>query len=90
MRLSCNLIRNNGLGKESTFYTAGEQIPDELVPDHALQYRISEKEGAKLYREICEWRAMVAEKREKGKREAAEERAKKRGKARASKASAAD
>ncbi len=51
-----------------------------------MQYRISEKEGAKLYREILEWRAIVAERREKAKREAAEERAKaKREKARAGK-----
>jgi hypothetical protein len=84
MRLSCNLITNNGPGTPSVWYTAGESIPDELVPDHALQYRISEKEGAKLYREILEWRAIVAERREKAKREAAEERAKaKREKARA-------
>jgi hypothetical protein len=65
MRLSCNLIINNGPGMESTFFTAGESIPDELVPAHALEYRISEREGAKLYREILEWRAIVAERREK-------------------------
>ena len=29
MRLSCNLITNG------IFYTAGESIPDQLVPDHA-------------------------------------------------------
>lgn len=64
-----------------------QSIPDELVPDHAKQYRISEREGAKLYREILEWRAIVAQRREKAKREAAEEREKaKRGKAKAEKA----
>ena len=71
MRLSCNLITSN----PSRFWTAGEPIPDELVPDHARQYRISEKEGEKLYREILEWRAIVAERREKSEREAKEERA---------------
>ena len=72
MRLSCNLILNNGVGKPSTFYSAGEQIPDELVPDHARPYRISEREGRELEREIKEWRAMVAEHQAKKKREAAE------------------
>ena len=83
MRLSCNLILNNGVGKPSTFYSAGEPIPDHLVPDHAKPYRISEREGAELYREIMEWRAMVAEREAKKKREAAE---RKPGSARASKA----
>ena len=45
MRLSCNLILNNGVGKPSTWYSAGEAIPDELVPDDAKPYRISEREG---------------------------------------------
>ena len=67
----------------STFYTAGEAIPDELVPDHAKPYRISGREGRELYREICEWRAMVAERQAKKKREEAE---RKRVSARASKA----
>ncbi len=84
MRLSCNLITNNGPGTPSVWYDAGQQIPDELVPDHAKQYRISEAEGRKLYNEILEWRAIVAERREKKEREAQEERAKaKREKARA-------
>ena len=61
MRLSCNLIVSGGPGKPGTYYTAGESIPDHLVPDHAKPYRISEREGAELYREIKEWRAMVAE-----------------------------
>jgi hypothetical protein len=77
MRLSCNLITSN----PSRFWTAGEPIPDELVPDHARQYRISEKEGEKLYREVLEWRAIVAERKAK-KREEAERR---HGAARASK-----
>jgi hypothetical protein len=80
MRLSCNLILNNGVGKPSTFYSAGESIPDELVPDHARPYRISEREGRELDREIKEWRAIVAERQAKKKREAAE---KKHGAARA-------
>ena len=63
MRLICNLITNNGPGTPSVWYDAGQSIPDELVPDHAKQYRISEKEGAKLYAEILEWRAIVAERR---------------------------
>ena len=46
MRLGCNLITNNG--RESTFHMAGSYIPDELVPEHAKQYRISEREGRKL------------------------------------------
>jgi hypothetical protein len=83
MRLSCNLILNNGVGKPSTWYSAGEAIFDERVPDHAKPYRISEREGRELYREICEWRAMVAERQAKKKREEAE---RKRGSARASKA----
>jgi hypothetical protein len=74
MRLSCNLIVNNGLGQGSTFYDAGSPIPDEVVPAHALQYRISEREGAKLYREILEWRAIVAERRAKTDREGAEKK----------------
>jgi hypothetical protein len=74
MRLSCNLITSN----PSRFWTAGEPIPDELVPDHAKPYRISEAEGAKLYREVLEWRAIVAERREKAEREAKEERARKK------------
>jgi hypothetical protein len=65
MRLSCNLILSGGLGKPSTFYSAGEAIPDHLVPDHAKPYRISEREGRELEREIKEWRAMVAARREK-------------------------
>ena len=83
MRLSCNLIPNNGPGNPSVFYMAGSAIPDELVPDHAKQYRISEREGRELERELLEWKAMVAERQAKKKREAAE---KKRGSARASKA----
>ena len=76
MRLSCNLITNNGPGTPSVWYDAGQPIADHLVPDHALQYRISEKEGAKLYAELLEWRAIVRERREKKEREAQEERAK--------------
>ena len=76
MRLSCNLITNNGPGTPSVWYTAGEPVPDHLVPDHALQYRISEKEGAKLYAEVLEWRAIVATRKEKARLEAQEERAK--------------
>ena len=60
------------------WYDAGQPIPDQLVPDHALQYRISEKEGAKLYAEILEWRAIVAERKAKKEREAKEERARRR------------
>ena len=87
MRLSCNLIRNGGPGKPSIFHMAGSQIADELVPDHAKQYRISEREGRELERELLEWQAIVAERREKAKREEAEEREKaKRGKAKAEKA----
>ena len=82
MRLSCNLIRNGGIGKPSIFYMAGSSIPDELVPDHAKPYRISEREGRELEKELLEWKAMVAEREAKKKREAAE---KKRGSARASK-----
>jgi hypothetical protein len=85
MRLSCNLITNHGPGTPSVWYDAGQPIEDHLVPDHALQYRISEKEGAKLYAEVLEWRQIVAARKEKAKREATEERAK----ARASKAKAA-
>ena len=76
MRLSCNLIRNDGLGKPSVFYMAGSSIPDELVPDHAKQYRISEREGRELERELLEWKAMVAERQAKKKREEAEKHAK--------------
>jgi hypothetical protein len=87
MRLSCNLITNNGPGTPSVWYDAGQPIPDAIVPDHAKQYQISEAEGRKLYAEILEWRAIVQERREKAKREAAEEREKaKRGKAKAEKA----
>ena len=75
MRLSCNLIRNGGPGKPSTFHMAGSYIPDELVPDHAKQYRISEREGRQLEKELLEWQAMVAERQEKKKREEAEKRA---------------
>ena len=78
MRLSCNLITNSGPGTPSVWYTPGEPIPDSAVPNHALQYRISEKEGAKLYAEVLEWRAIVAERKERAKREAQEERAKKK------------
>ena len=60
MRLSCNLITNNGPGTPSVFYMAGSAIPDELVPDHAKQYRISEREGRELEKELLEWKAMVA------------------------------
>ena len=60
MRLSCNLITNDGLGKGSTFHMAGSSIPDELVPDHAKQYRISEREGRELEKELLEWQAIVA------------------------------
>jgi hypothetical protein len=84
MRLSCNLLLNNGPGKESTFITAGTAIPDHMVPPHARQYRISEREGRQLEKELAEWRAIVAERREKAKREAAEK--KQRGAAGASKA----
>ena len=69
-------------GEKSTYYMAGSAIPDELVPDHAKQYRISEREGRELEKELLEWRAIVAERQAKKKREAAE----KRGSARASKA----
>ena len=61
MRLSCNLIRNSGIGKPSIFYMAGSSIPDQLVPDHAKPYRISEREGRELEKELLEWKAMVAE-----------------------------
>ena len=81
MRLSCNLIVSGGLGKPSKFYTAGEPVPDELVPKHALEYRISEQEGAKLFREIMEWQALVAERREKARREEAEKRKRQKQKA---------
>ena len=67
MRLSCNLITNGGPGKPSTYYMAGSAIPDELVPDHAKQYRISEREGRELERELLEWKAMVAEREAKKK-----------------------
>jgi hypothetical protein len=70
MRLSCNLILNRGVGRESVFYSAGSTIPDELVPDHAKPYRISEREGRQLEKELREWREMVAARREKKKREA--------------------
>ena len=83
MRLSCNLITNNGPGTPSVWYDAGQSIPDHLVPDHAKQYRISEQEGARLYREVLEWRAIVAERKAKAKAEEQEERAKKRAKAKA-------
>jgi hypothetical protein len=83
MRLSCNLIINQGPGKDALFYQAGEPVPDADVPAHALEYRISEREGAKLYREILEWQALVAAKREKAKEEAQNDR--KRVKARAGK-----
>ena len=66
MRLSCNLIRNEGVGK-SVFHMAGSSIPDELVPDHAKQYLISEREGRELERELLEWKAMVAERQAKKK-----------------------
>ena len=78
MRLSCNLITNHGPGTPSVWYDAGQEIPDSAVPDHAKQYRISEKEGAKLYAELLEWRQIVRERREKAEREAKEERARKK------------
>jgi hypothetical protein len=63
MRLSCNLITADG-----TFYSLGEPVPDAEVPRHALAYRISEREGRQLAREMREWREMVAAWREKKKK----------------------
>ena len=60
MRLSCNLITNSGPGTPNVWYDAGQPIDDHLVPDHALQYRISEKEGRQLEKELAEWRAMLS------------------------------
>ncbi len=67
--------------------TRANQSPITSSPTTRSSIGSARGRAQNLYREILEWRAIVAERKEKAKREAAEEREKaKRGKAKAEKA----